>query len=125
LLTGVYGLINARLIRQRRLTVRLPNLPETWKGRTALLVTDLHLGNVNATEFSGRIAAIAERLSPSVILFSGDLYDGSKADPAHLAAPMFKLAPPFGMYFSGGNPRPCVGRTRRQLNQGRHSRPAQ
>jgi hypothetical protein len=103
LLTGVYGLINARLIRRRRLTVRLPRLPETWNGRTALLVTDLHLGNVNSTEFSGRIAAIAERLNPAVILFSGDLYDGSKVDPAHLAGPLFKLTPPFGMYFCGGN----------------------
>jgi predicted MPP superfamily phosphohydrolase len=103
LLTGIYGLINARFIRERRVTVTLPNLPETWRGRTALLITDLHLGNVNAAAFSRRIAAIAERLNPSVILFSGDVYDGSKADPAHLAGPLFKLAPPFGMYFCGGN----------------------
>jgi predicted MPP superfamily phosphohydrolase len=103
LLAGVYGLINARLIRERHVIVTLPNLPETWQGRTALLVTDLHLGNINASAFSHRIAAIAERLNPSVILFSGDVYDGSKADPARLAAPLFKLAPPFGMYFCGGN----------------------
>ena len=103
LLTGIYGLIDARLIRERRLTVKLPNLPETWRGRTALLITDLHLGNVNAEAFSGRIAAIVERLGPSVVLFAGDLYDGSKANPARLVAPLFKLAPPFGMYFCGGN----------------------
>jgi predicted MPP superfamily phosphohydrolase len=103
LLTGIYGLVNARLIRERRVTVRLPNLPEAWRGRTALLVTDLHLGNVNAAAFSHRIAAIAERLNPSIVLFSGDVYDGSKADPVRLASPLFKLTPPFGMYFCGGN----------------------
>jgi len=103
LLTGIYGLINARLIRERRVTVTLPNLPEAWRGRTALLVTDLHLGNVNAAAFSRRIAAIVERLNPSIVLFSGDVYDGSKADPVRLADPLFKLAPPFGIYFCGGN----------------------
>lgn len=103
LFAGAYGLINAQLIRERQVTVKLPNLPPAWQGRTALLVTDLHLGNINGDGFSRRIAAIAQRLKPSVILFSGDVYDGSKADPARLAAPLFKLTPPMGMYFCGGN----------------------
>ncbi len=103
LLTAVLGLINARLIRERRLTVTLPNLPPSWKGRAALLVTDIHLGNINAEGFSRRIAAIARRLDPAVIFLAGDLYDGSKADPNRIAAPLFKMAPPFGVFFCGGN----------------------
>ena len=89
ILISIYGFINARLIRERRVTVTLPNLPESWKGRTALLVSDLHLGNINAAGFSRRIAAIARRLDPSIIFIAGDLYDGSKADPARIAAPLF------------------------------------
>ena len=103
ILISVYGFINARLIRERRVTVTLPNLPPSWKGRTALLATDLHLGNINATGFAGRIAAIARRLHPDLIFLAGDLYDGSKADPVRIAAPLFELSPPFGMYFCGGN----------------------
>lgn len=102
-LTSVYGIINSRHIRERRVTVALPNLPPAWKGRTALLITDLHLGNINATGFARRIAAIARRLDPSVIFLAGDLYDGSKADPDRIAAPLFELSPPFGLYFCGGN----------------------
>ena len=102
-LVSLYGLINARLIRERRVTVTLPNIPQSWKDRTALLITDLHLGNINATNFSRRIAGIARRLRPSIIFFAGDLYDGSKADPARIAAPLFELSPPLGMYFCGGN----------------------
>ena len=34
---------------------------------------------------------------------AGDLYDGSKAEPARLAAPLFDLSPQHGIYFSGGN----------------------
>ena len=43
---GIYGLINARWIRLRRITVKLPNLPASWRGRTALLLSDLHLGHI-------------------------------------------------------------------------------
>jgi predicted MPP superfamily phosphohydrolase len=103
LLVSVYGFINAQRIRVRRTPVTLPNLPPAWRGRTALLVTDLHLGNVNQNGFSRRIAAIARRLNPSIIFLAGDLFDGSKADPERLAAPLFELAPPFGRYFCGGN----------------------
>jgi hypothetical protein len=103
LATAVYGLINARLIRARRLTVSLPNLPAPWKGRTALLVTDIHLGNINAANFSRRIAALAQRLDPAVIFLAGDLYDGAKVDPERVAAPLFAMKPRFGVFFCGGN----------------------
>ncbi|HEY1895997.1 MAG TPA: metallophosphoesterase [Terracidiphilus sp.] len=103
LLVSLYGFINAQRIRVRRTPVTLPNLPPAWRGRTALLVTDLHLGNINQSGFSRRIADIARRLNPSIIFLAGDLFDGSKADPERLAAPLFDLAPPLGRYFCGGN----------------------
>lgn len=99
----LYGLINARNIRERRIPIALPNLPPTWKGRTALLITDVHLGNINGARFSQRIAEIARRLNPDVIFIAGDLYDGTPIEPSRLAAPFFELAPPLGIYFSGGN----------------------
>lgn len=100
---SVYGLVNARIIRERRVTITLPNLPAAWKGRTALLLSDVHLGNVNGTGFMRRIVKIAQRLDPSIVFIAGDLYDGTKADATRLAAPLFSLAPPFGVFFSGGN----------------------
>jgi predicted MPP superfamily phosphohydrolase len=103
LLVSLYGFINAQRIRVRRTPVSLPNLPPSWAGRTALLLTDLHLGNINQSGFSKRIANISRRLNPSIIFLAGDLFDGSKADPELLASPLFDLAPPFGRYFCGGN----------------------
>lgn len=102
-LAGLYGLVNAKVIRERRVTVTLPGLPQSWAGRTALLVSDLHLGHVNGARFAARIARIARRLNPDILFIAGDLYDGSKVDPHKLASPLFKLAPPLGMYFCGGN----------------------
>jgi len=102
-LTSIYGFVNARIIREGRVTVALPNLPPAWKGRTALLVSDLHLGNINGRGFARRIAGIARRIDPAIIFVAGDLYDGSKADPARIAAPLFELSPPHGVYFCGVN----------------------
>jgi uncharacterized protein len=102
-LAGLYGLVNARFIRERRLTVTLPGLPANWYGRTGLLLSDLHLGHVNGERFAARIARIARRLNPDILFIAGDLYDGSKVDPKRLAQPLFDLAPPLGSYFCGGN----------------------
>lgn len=102
-LAGVYGLVNARLIRIRRISVKLPDLPESWCRRTALVVSDLHLGHVNGPSFSKRIVALAARLNPDIIFIPGDLFDGGKANAAGLAEPFRALAPPFGSYFSTGN----------------------
>ena len=100
---GLYGLVNARILRIRRITVRLPGLPDVWRGRTALLLSDLHLGHMNGRSFSRRIVAMAERLNPHLIFLPGDLFDGVRADAAALAEPFSQLAPPFGSYFSTGN----------------------
>jgi len=101
--TAIYGMLNARYIRQRHLTVRLPNLPEAWHGRTALLISDMHLGHINGARFAGRIAAMARQLNPAMIFIAGDLYDGAKIEPATQAAPLSELSPPLGIWFVGGN----------------------
>ncbi len=103
IVVGIYGILNARRIRERRLTITLPNLPLSWRNRTALLISDMHLGHINRAGFARRIAGIARRLNPDVIFIAGDLFDGSKADPARIAGPLFSLRPPYGIYFSGGN----------------------
>jgi hypothetical protein len=103
LAAGVYGLLNAQWIRIRRIRVELPCLPAAWRGRTALVVSDLHLGHVNGPGFSRRIARLAARLRPDIVFLPGDFFDGSKADADRLAAPFRELSPPFGIYFSSGN----------------------
>jgi len=103
LLAGIYGLFNALWIRVRRVTVKLPNLPAPWRERTAVLLSDLHLGNVNGTKFSRRVARLVARQNPDIVFLPGDFFDGTRMDPNTLAAPFLKLAPPLGIYFSTGN----------------------
>jgi len=103
LTVSLFGLLNVRKVRTRQFSVRFGNLPEAWRGRRALVISDLHLGHVNGVGFSKRIAALADRLRPDVIFIPGDFFDGVKTDAKRMAAPFKQLSPPFGIYFSTGN----------------------
>src|ERR1700730_15061956 len=51
---GFSGLVNAGWTRVRRITVRLENLPQAWRGRRAALLSDLHLGHARNGAFLKR-----------------------------------------------------------------------
>lgn len=103
LLASFYGVINAAWTRVHRVKVKLPNLPESWRGRVAALVSDTHLGHVRSRAFLGRIIALLKRLRPDLVFIGGDLYDGLAADLDHLAQPWSQLSTPLGTYFVAGN----------------------
>ncbi len=100
---GIYGLINARAIRIRRVTVRIPNLPAAWHGRRAVLLSDLHLGPINGVRFCRRLVAMASRFQPHIVFLPGDVFDGAHGDLGRLIAPLHALTAPLGVYFSTGN----------------------
>jgi uncharacterized protein len=100
---SVYGLLNSARMRVRRVSVKLANLPATWHGRVAALVTDTHLGHVRGYAFANRVVALLSRFAPDIILIGGDMYDGTAADARLLASPLEKLSPPLGTYFITGN----------------------
>ncbi len=100
---GIYGLFNARMIRVRRKSVHLPDLPANWRGRRAVLISDLHLGPVNGVRFCRRLVAMASGFHPDIVFLPGDLFDGTKGDLDRLIAPFRALTPPLGIFFSTGN----------------------
>jgi predicted MPP superfamily phosphohydrolase len=102
-LTGLYGLVNLQIIRIRRIGIRLPNLPVSWRGRRAVLLSDLHLGSINGVRFCRRMTVLAASFNPDIVFLPGDIYDGTKGDLDLLIAPLKQLAPPYGIYFSTGN----------------------
>ncbi|HTB96742.1 MAG TPA: metallophosphoesterase [Terracidiphilus sp.] len=101
--TSVYGIVNARIIRIRRVSVALPNLPAAWSNRVAMVFSDIHLGNINGLRFARRIANLAQHLQPDIIFIPGDLFDGTRADPSIIAAPFFSMRPSLGTFFVAGN----------------------
>lgn len=100
---SAYAIINALWIRVRRISVKLPNLPESWRGRVAALVSDVHLGHVRGRGFMQRIVHMLLRLRPDVVFITGDLFDGTSANLESVAKPWVHLVPPLGAFFVAGN----------------------
>lgn len=103
LLLGVYAVFNAGWTRVTRATIKLANLPETWRGRKAALISDLHLGPVRNGNFLRRMISKILREAPDAVFIAGDLYDGTAIDAERAAAPLSKLIAPKGVYFVAGN----------------------
>ena len=103
LAVGVYGMANAAWTRVTRISVQLPNLPESWRGRVAAVVSDTHLGHVRNVGFLRRIVRTLAQLGPDVVFITGDLYDGTACDRVRLAKQLADLRAPLGTYFITGN----------------------
>jgi hypothetical protein len=100
---GVYGVFNASWTRITRTTIRLANLPDAWRGRTAALISDVHLGHVRNGGFLRRMVAKILKEEPDAIFIAGDLYDGTAIDAQRAAEPLSELVAPQGVYFVAGN----------------------
>ena len=90
-LASLYGLINAGVLRVTRINVTLQGLPQQWRGRTAALVSDLHLGHIRNRRFLGRVLGRLRELQPDVVFIAGDLYDGTAGDFEKLAEPWIEF----------------------------------
>jgi len=103
LAASLYGFINSEMIRVTRISLQLPHLPSPWKGKTAVWVSDTHLGQVRNYGFAQRIATLIQRLHPDIIFIGGDLYDGQAVDLDKVIEPFSKISTPYGIYFITGN----------------------
>lgn len=103
LLAGIAAIVNAAWTRVVRVTVKLPNLPAAWKGRTAALISDLHLGHIRNSGFLRRIVRKLSALHPDVLFVPGDMFDGTPVDIERLVGPWSEFRAPLGSYFITGN----------------------
>ena len=100
---GLCGVFNASWTRITRTTVRLANLPQAWRGRRAVLISDVHLGHVRNGSFLRRMVKKILAEEPDAIFIAGDLYDGTAIDAERAAEPLSGLTAPHGVYFVAGN----------------------
>ena len=102
-IASVWAVVNANWVRTRRIRVQLPNLPDSWRGRTAVLASDLHLGHVHHHGFAARIVRKIAALRPDAVFLAGDLFDGTSIDARNVLAPFRFLRAPSGTFFVTGN----------------------
>ena len=100
----IYGLAQAQNIRIKKLELALPNLPKNWQGKTAVWISDLHLGAIENYDFSYHVAKLTENLRPDILFIGGDFYDGQKnVNLTELAKIFSRLDIPLGKFFITGN----------------------
>lgn len=103
LVAGIAALVNATWTRVVHVTIKLPNLPGAWRGRTAAVVSDLHLGHVRNTGFLRRIVRKLSDLRPDVLFIPGDMFDGTPLDLGRVEKHWSEFSAPLGAYFITGN----------------------
>lgn len=99
----IYGIINARIIRVTRTQVKLENLPDFWKGKKAVVVSDIHLGHVLRYGFAGNVIAKVNQLKPDIVFIPGDFFDGVKTNFHDLANLFAGILSPHGIFYVTGN----------------------
>jgi predicted MPP superfamily phosphohydrolase len=103
LLLSLYGLIHAGQTKVVRKEIALPHLSDAWKGKKIIFMSDLHLGQIRSEDFAEKVADLANKESPEMILIGGDLYDGVKIDARKIIEPLRVLKPSRGIFFVWGN----------------------
>jgi uncharacterized protein len=109
---ALYAIVNAAWTRVHHVSIPLDNLPESWRGRTAALVSDTHLGPVRNRRFLRRIVALINRQRPDVVFIPGDVFDGTRVNADAVSEPWSRLAAPLGAFFVGGNHEEFTGRAK-------------
>jgi len=112
LLYSAYGVVNAYNPRLVYCTVRIKNLPPAWQGRRLVQISDVHLGRILGADFLARIVGKVNAQKPSMVLITGDLFDGSDGDLEALVAPLNRLVATQGVYFVTGNHETYLGVSR-------------
>lgn len=86
-----------------RITVALPNLPDFWKNKKVIFISDLHLGAIWDGNLTSKIVAIIKAEAPESLWIGGDVFDGVKCHSEASLKPMSELQIPSGMFFVTGN----------------------
>ena len=90
--------------RVENIRVALPNLPLVFKGLRIVQISDAHLGS-----FIGQPEAVLEalrsvnELKPDMIVFTGDLVNGSSSEAEHWVEAFAELHAPMGKFSIMGN----------------------
>lgn len=89
--------------RVENVDIPLPHLPPSFDGFRIVQFTDLHVGPTIKRDFVESVGQIVQSLSGDMIVFTGDLVDGSVGWLRDDVAPIRDLSAPFGKYFITGN----------------------
>jgi len=102
----LYGVYLAYIIKVTTVHVQLKSLPENWRGKKVLQISDLHLGGSWGEGKIKKIKNIIVETKPDIVVITGDLFDGSSDKNIQFIEGLSTLTArkiPYGIYFTSGN----------------------
>lgn len=99
-LSGLFNAFNPRI---KNITVTLENLPDYWRGKKIVQLSDVHLGNVYQVDFLEKIVEKVNQEQADLILITGDLFDGPGSARPEFSSVLEKLSAKEGIFFISGN----------------------
>lgn len=103
---GIFSVFNPQI---KYISVKINNLPESWRGKTAVQICDVHLGHILKADFLYGIIGRINELSPEIVFITGDLFDGMDGDLTGIAKPLENIEAPWGIYYVTGNHETYLG----------------
>lgn len=100
---SLYGVWNTSNPIVKRIDVTIPGLPEYWKGKRIVQLSDVHLGYVYQPDFMRRVAERVDALHPEIVVITGDLFDGMDGNLDRAIDPINDIQAPEGIFFVNGN----------------------
>jgi predicted MPP superfamily phosphohydrolase len=97
------GYIGSRALAVRDVVAELPDLPPEFEGFRIAQLTDLHLGPHLPRSRFERIASEMDRLSPDMIVVTGDIVDDRVEDLEVYASILGRMQAAAGVYLIAGN----------------------
>lgn len=98
-----YGVWNAFHPVIKNIEVGIKGLPEAWRGKTVVQISDLHLGVINRAGFLEEVVERVNSLEPHAVFITGDLFDGMDGDLDSFVGPLNGLRAEKGVFFVTGN----------------------
>lgn len=83
--------------------VELKELPDRWRNRTIVQLSDVHLGHFHTPASMERLAARVDSIHPDLVVITGDLFDGMSDAGPEFVEPLKQLSARFGVLFVTGN----------------------
>jgi len=106
---SLYGIWNALHPVIKNVTIHIPNIPEEWKGKKIVQLSDVHLGHVYQTGFLRNIVEKVNTLHPKIVVITGDLFDGMDGRLDSLVQPFDAIETENGIFFVNGNHETYLG----------------
>lgn len=103
ILLSIYGVFNSFNLKVTNYSIKIKNLPESWIGKSIILFSDTHFGNVRNLNFGEKLVSKINKENPMLVLIAGDYYDGPPINDEEVALLMKKIKTEKGIYFASGN----------------------